>query len=189
MAVEGNAGQLFAVVTLLAAAVVAVPLLKRIGLGSVVGYLAAGLIIGPFGLQLINNPHTIIEVAELGVAMFLFVIGLEMKPSHLWELRRQIFGLGSLQVVVCAVLLTFVGIAFGFSWQVSFVSAAGFVLSSTAIIMQVLSERGDITEPRGQRIVSILLFEDLMIAPLLAVVAFLAPTELVHEPTSPFGNA
>ena len=121
--------------------------------------------------------------------MFLFVIGLEMKPSHLWELRRQIFGLGSLQVVVCAVLLTFVGIAFGFSWQVSFVSAAGFVLSSTAIIMQVLSERGDITEPRGQRIVSILLFEDLMIAPLLAVVAFLAPTELVHEPTSPFGNA
>ncbi len=189
MAVEGNAGQLFAVVTLLAAAVVVVPLLKRIGLGSVIGYLAAGLIIGPFGLQLFNNPHTIIEVAELGVAMFLFVIGLEMKPSHLWELRRQIFGLGSLQVVVCAVLLTFVGIAFGFSWQVSFVSAAGFVLSSTAIIMQVLSERGDITEPRGQRIVSILLFEDLMIAPLLAVVAFLAPTELVHEPTSPFGNA
>jgi glutathione-regulated potassium-efflux system ancillary protein KefC/glutathione-regulated potassium-efflux system protein KefB len=101
------------------------------------------------------------------------------------ELRRQIFGLGSLQVVVCAVLLTFVGMAFGFPWQVSFVSAAGFVLSSTAIIMQVLSERGDITEPRGQHIVSILLFEDLMIAPLLAVVAFLAPTELVHEPTSP----
>ncbi|WP_448144987.1 monovalent cation:proton antiporter-2 (CPA2) family protein [Pseudomonas silesiensis] len=185
MVVEGNAGQLFAVVTLLAAAVVAVPLLKRLGLGSVVGYLAAGLMIGPFGLQLINDPHTIIEVAELGVAMFLFVIGLEMKPSHLWELRRQIFGLGSLQVVVCACLLTFVGRAFGFPWQVSFVSAAGFVLSSTAIIMQVLSERGDITEPRGQRIVSILLFEDLMIAPLLAVVAFLAPTELVHEATPP----
>ncbi|MCP1517590.1 glutathione-regulated potassium-efflux system ancillary protein KefC/glutathione-regulated potassium-efflux system protein KefB [Pseudomonas migulae] len=185
MAVEGNAGQLFAVVTLLAAAVVVVPLLKRIGLGSVVGYLAAGLIIGPFGLQLINNPHTIIEVAELGVVMFLFVIGLETKPSHLWELRRQIFGLGSLQVVVCAVLLTFVGRAFGFPWQVSFVSAAGFVLTSTAIVMQVLSERGDITEPRGQHIVSIILFEDLLIAPLLAVVAFLAPTEFVHEPTSP----
>lgn len=185
MVAEGNAGQLLSVVILLAAAVVAVPLLKRIGLGSVVGYLAAGLIIGPFGLQLINDPHTIVDVAELGVAMFLFVIGLEMKPSHLWELRRQIFGLGSLQVVVCAFLLTFVGMAFGFSWQVSFVSAAGFVLSSTAIIMQVLSERGDISTPRGQRIVSILLFEDLMIAPLLAVVAFLAPTELVHEPMSP----
>lgn len=78
-----------------------------------------------------------------------FVIGLELKPSHLWELRGQIFGLGSLQVVVCAFLLTFVGMAFGFPWQVSFVCAAGFVLTSTALVMQVLSERGDITEPRG----------------------------------------
>ncbi|MGF6691768.1 glutathione-regulated potassium-efflux system ancillary protein KefC [Metapseudomonas resinovorans] len=185
MAAEGNAGQLLGVITLLTAAVVAVPLLKRIGFGSVLGYLVAGVMIGPFGLQLINDPHTIIDVGELGVVMFLFVIGLELKPSHLWELRGQIFGLGSLQVVVCAFLLTFVGMAFGFSWQVSFVCAAGFVLTSTAIVMQVLSERGDITEPRGQRIVSILLFEDLLIVPLLAVVAFLAPTELVHEPTSP----
>lgn len=185
MAVEGNAGQLLGVVILLAAAVLVVPLFKRIGLGSVVGYLAAGLIIGPFGLQLFNDPHTILEVAELGVVMFLFVIGLEMKPSHLWDLRRQIFGLGSLQVVVSACLLTFVGMAFGFSWQVSFVCAAGFVLTSTALVMQVLSERGDITEPRGQRVVSILLFEDLLIAPLLAVVAFLAPTELANGPTSP----
>lgn len=185
MGPEGNAGQLLDVVTLLAAAVVAVPLFKRIGLGSVLGYLAAGLAIGPFGLQLINDPETIIHIAELGVVMFLFVIGLEMKPSHLWDLRGQIFGLGSLQVVVSAFLLTFVGMAFGFPWQVSFISAAGFVLTSTAIVMQVLSERGDITEPRGQRIVAILLFEDLLIVPLLAVVAFLAPTELVHEPTSP----
>lgn len=185
MAAEDNAGQLLGVVILLAAAVVAVPLFKRIGLGPVVGYLAAGLIIGPFGLQLFNDPHTILDVAELGVVMFLFVIGLEMKPSHLWDLRRQIFGLGSLQVVVCACLLTFVGMAFGFPWQVSFVCAAGFVLTSTALVMQVLSERGDITEPRGQHIVSILLFEDLMIAPLLAVVAFLAPTELANGPTSP----
>ena len=185
MAAEGNAGQLLSVITLLAAAVVAVPLLKRIGFGSVLGYLAAGMMIGPFGLQLIHDPHTIIQVGELGVVMFLFVIGLELKPSHLWELRGQIFGLGSLQVVVCAFLLTFVGMAFGFPWQVSFVCAAGFVLTSTALVMQVLSERGDITEPRGQRIVSILLFEDLLIVPLLAVVAFLAPTEVVHEPTSP----
>ena len=185
MTAEGNAGQLLSVITLLAAAVVAVPLLKRIGFGSVLGYLAAGMMIGPFGLQLIHDPHTIIQVGELGVVMFLFVIGLEMKPSHLWDLRRQIFGLGSLQVVVCAFPLTFVGMAFGFPWQVSFVCAAGFVLTSTALVMQVLSERGDITEPRGQRIVSILLFEDLLIVPLLAVVAFLAPTELVHEPTSP----
>lgn len=79
-----------------------------------------------------------------------FIIGLEMNPSHLWNLRGQIFGLGSLQVVACAILLTFVGMAFGFSWQVSFVSAAGFVLTSTAIVMQVLAERGDISQPRGQ---------------------------------------
>ena len=93
MAVEGNAGQLLGIVTLLGAAVVAVPLFKRIGFGSVLGYLAAGLLIGPFGLQFINDPYTIIHVAELGVVMFLFVIGLEMKPSYLWDLRGQIFGL------------------------------------------------------------------------------------------------
>ncbi|MFZ5935886.1 MULTISPECIES: monovalent cation:proton antiporter-2 (CPA2) family protein [Pseudomonas] len=185
MATEGNAGLLMGVITLLSAAVVAVPLLKRIGFGSVLGYLLAGLMIGPFGLQLVNDPHTIIDVGELGVVMFLFVIGLELKPSHLWELRAQIFGLGSLQVLICAVLLTVVGKAFGFPWQVSFVCAAGFVLTSTAIVMQVLSERGDLTKPRGQRIVSILLFEDLLIVPLLAVVAFLAPTASVPEPTSP----
>ncbi len=185
MAAEGNAGQLIGLVTLLGAAVVAVPLFKRIGLGSVMGYLAAGLAIGPFGLQLINDAQTIIHVAELGVVMFLFVIGLEMKPSHLWSLRGQIFGLGSFQVIACAILLTLVGMAFGFPWQVSFVSAAGFVLTSTAIVMQVLAERGDIAEPRGQRIVSILLFEDLLIVPLLAIVAFLAPVEIAHEPASP----
>jgi len=185
MAAEGNAGLLMGVITLLSAAVVAVPLLMRIGFGSVLGYLLAGLMIGPFGLQLVNDPLTIIHVGELGVVMFLFVIGLELKPSHLWELRAQIFGLGSLQVLICAVLLTVVGKAFGFPWQVSFVCAAGFVLTSTAIVMQVLSERGDLTEPRGQRIVSILLFEDLLIVPLLAVVAFLAPTASVPEPTSP----
>lgn len=185
MAAEGNAGQLVGIVTLLGAAVVVVPLFKRMGLGSVLGYLAAGLAIGPFGLQLINDPQTIIHVAELGVVMFLFVIGLEMKPSHLWSLRGQIFGLGSLQVIACAILLTFVGMAFGFPWQVSFVSAAGFVLTSTAIVMQVLAERGDIAEPRGQRIVSILLFEDLLIVPLLAIVAFLAPTEIAQAPSSP----
>ncbi|EKT4493251.1 cation:proton antiporter [Pseudomonas putida] len=185
MSAEGNAGLLLGVITLLTAAVVAVPLLKRIGFGSVMGYLLAGMMIGPFGLQLINDPHTIIDVGELGVVMFLFVIGLELKPSHLWDLRGQIFGLGSLQVVICAVLLTVVGKAFGFPWQVSFVCAAGFVLTSTAIVMQVLSERGDLNEPRGQRIVSILLFEDLLIVPLLAVVAFLAPTASVPEPSSP----
>ena len=184
MAAEA-AGDLVRVVSLLGAAVVAVPLFKRLGLGSVLGYLAAGLAIGPFGLRLVTDSQAIIHIAEFGVMMFLFVIGLEMKPSHLWGLRRQIFGLGSLQVVVCAILLTAVGIAYGFPWQVSFISAAGFVLTSTAIVMQVLNERGDIAAPRGQRIVSILLFEDLLIVPLLAIVAFLSPLEPVGEAVRP----
>ena len=116
-------------VALLGAAVVAVPLFKRLGLGSVLGYLAAGLAIGKFGLGLFSDGQTILHVAELGVVIFLFVIGLEMKPSHLWHLRRQIFGLGSLQVVIAAALLTVVGMAFGFAWQVSFVDAAGFAVT------------------------------------------------------------
>ncbi|MBU7575089.1 MAG: cation:proton antiporter [Hydrogenophaga sp.] len=178
MAVEGSAGDLLKVVTLLGAAVVAVPLFKRIGLGSVLGYLAAGLAIGPFGMGLISDPATILHTAELGVVMYLFVIGLEMQPSHLWSLRKAIFGLGSLQVVVCGFLLTGVGLAFGFPLGVSFVSAMGFVLTSTAVVMQLLGERGDMAQPRGQKIVAILLFEDLLIVPLLAVVAFMAPPDI-----------
>lgn len=184
MAAEG-AGQLVSVVTLLSAAVIVVPLFKKIGLGSVLGYLAAGLIVGPFGLKLFNDPQSIIHVAELGVVMFLFIIGLEMKPSHLWGLRRQIFGLGSAQIILSAVLLTAVGLWLGFPWQVAFVGASGFVLTSTAIVMQVLSERGDIASYRGQKMISILLFEDLLIVPLLAVVTFLAPVELSSNTSEP----
>ena len=175
MAAEGSSFDLIQVVSLLGAAVVAVPLFKRLGLGSVLGYLAAGLAIGPYGLALVTDSHAIIHIAEFGVVMFLFVIGLEMKPSHLWGLRRQIFGLGSLQVVISAILLTIVGTLFGASWAVSFICASGFVLTSTAIVMQVLGERQELASPRGQRIVSILLFEDLLIVPLLAIVEFLAP--------------
>jgi len=174
MAAEASS-DLIPVVTLLGAAVVAVPLFKRLGLGSVLGYLAAGLAIGPFGLGLFSNPQTILHTAELGVVMFLFVIGLEMQPSHLWALRRSIFGLGSLQVVVCGAALTLVGLAFGMPWQAAFIGAMGFVLTSTAIVMQLLGERGDIASVRGQKIVSVLLFEDLLIVPLLAIVALMSP--------------
>lgn len=175
MAAEASSGELVQVVALLAAGVVAVPIFKRIGLGSILGYLAAGLVIGPFGLRVFSDPEAILHVAELGVVMFLFIIGLEMQPSRLWSLRRQIFGLGTLQVGFCALLLTLVGWIGGFPVAQSFVAGAGFVLTSTAIVMQLLEERGDIATPPGQRIVSILLFEDLMIVPLLALVAFLAP--------------
>jgi len=152
-----------------------VPLFKRLGLGSVLGYLAAGLVIGPFGLKFFSDPQMILHVAELGVVMFLFLIGLEMQPSRLWGLRKSIFGLGALQVGICALLLTGVGIGTGFPVAESFVAGAGFVLTSTAIVMQLLEERGETATPQGQRMVSILLFEDLTIVPLLALVAFLAP--------------
>jgi glutathione-regulated potassium-efflux system protein KefB len=180
LAIEAISSDLIKVVALLGAAVVAVPIFRRLGLGSVLGYLAAGLLIGPFGFGWFSDPQSILHVAELGVVMFLFVIGLEMQPSHLWSLRRQIFGLGSLQIAVCTLALTGVGLAYGFSLPVSFVGAAGFVLTSTAIVMQLLGERGDIALPRGQKIVSVLLFEDLLIVPLLAVVAFMSPVVPDH---------
>ena len=167
--------ELLQVVALLGAGVIAVPIFKRLSLGSILGYLAAGLVIGPFGLGIFSEPASILHVAELGVVMFLFIIGLEMRPSRLWSLRREIFGLGVLHVAVCAFLLTMVGIVAGFPASVSFVAAAGFVLTSTASVMQILEETGATAEPKGQRIVSILLLEDLAIVPLLALVAFLAP--------------
>lgn len=174
MAVE-QGSELIRVVTVLAAGVVAVPLFRRLGLGSVLGYLAAGLVIGPFGLAIFSDPQAVLHVAELGVVMFLFIIGLEMQPSRLWSMRRDIFGSGLAQVAVCGGLLTLLCRVGGLGWPAAFVAAMGFVLSSTAIVMQILEERGETGGLAGQRIVSILLLEDLAIVPLLAVVALLAP--------------
>ena len=188
MSSEAHSISLIAPVVLLAAAVIAVPIFKRIGLGSVLGYLIAGLIIGPFGFAFFHDSTSILHIAELGIVMYLFVIGLEMQASHLWGLRREIFGLGTLQIVACATALTGVGLLFGFTWQVAFIGAAGFVLTSTAIVMQLLGDRGDITQPQGQKIVAILLFEDLLIAPLLAIVAFLAPNHVVETTSARLQN-
>ena len=164
------------VVALLGAAVIGVPLFKRLGLGSVLGYLAAGLLLGPSGIGLINDPESVLTTAELGVVMFLFIIGLEMEPAKLWALRKQIFGLGVIQVGACGALLTGVGVLLGFAPVVAFIFGMGFVLTSTAIVMQILGERGELSTDSGQRMVSILLLEDLAIVPLLAVVAILAPS-------------
>ena len=162
------------VAALLAAGVVAVPVFRRLGLGSVLGYLAAGLAIGPWGVGLFAEPETILHVAEFGVVIFLFIIGLEMRPSRLWKLKRDIFGLGAAQVAAAGLLLTLTGMAAGLSVPVAFVGAMGFVLSSTAVIMQTLDERGELGSQRGQRAVSILLLEDIAIVPLLAIVAVMA---------------
>jgi glutathione-regulated potassium-efflux system protein KefB len=172
-------------VMLLGAAVVVVPLFRRLGLGSVLGYLAAGLAIGPFGLRLFAEPETLLHISELGVVMFLFIIGLEMRPTKLWKLRRQIFGLGAAQVLTCGGLLTLLGMAAGLAPAVAAVAAMGFVLSSTAVIMQMLDEAGETAEEEGQRAISILLLEDLAIVPLLALVALWAALNGEVSPDAP----
>lgn len=184
MTAEAHSFGLLSPVILLAAAVIAVPIFKRIGLGSVLGYLTAGLIIGPFGFAFFSDSTSILHIAELGIVMYLFLIGLEMKPSHLWSLRREIFGLGTLQIILCSLALFGVGLAFGFNWKIAFIGATGFVLTSTAIVMQLLGDRGDTNKPRGQKIVAILLFEDLLIVPLLAIVAFMSPDSVVESVSS-----
>ncbi|ANP45509.1 monovalent cation:proton antiporter-2 (CPA2) family protein [Candidatus Viadribacter manganicus] len=172
-------------VALLATAVVAAPLFRRLGLGSVLGYLAAGLVIGPFGLGIFRDPENILHVAEFGVVMFLFIIGLEMRPAKLWALRKEIFGLGAAQATTAIVLLSFVGIAAGLPWAAAAIGASGFVLSSTAVIMKMMDEAGETSSEAGQRNVSILLFEDLMIVPLLAAVAIIAGVTIGVQADAP----
>lgn len=163
-------------VVLMGAAVTAVPLFRRIGLGSVLGYFAAGLLVGPSVFGLFTDAQAILHFSELGVVMFLFVIGLELRPPKLWAMRGKIFGLGLAQVAAAIVVLSLVGMMiFKLPAQVAFIAGSGFVLSSTAVIMSVLQDRGEIAGAEGQKSVSILLFEDLMILPLLVVVAFMSP--------------
>ena len=174
MAAEAGGVELGAAVALLAAGVAAVPLFRKLGLGSVLGYLTAGVAVGPFGFGVLSDPEAALHVAELGVVLFLFLIGLEMRPAKLWALRGAIFGLGLTQVLTCAALLSGVAMLFGTPPVVAVIAASGFVLSSTAVIMQMMEERGETATPAGQRAVSILLLEDLAIVPLLALVAVLA---------------
>ena len=164
------------IVVLMGAAVIAVPLFRRLGLGSVLGYFAAGILVGPSVLGLFADAQSILHISELGVVMFLFLIGLELRPHKLWAMRGQIFGLGLAQVAAAIGALALTGyFVFGLAAPAAFVAGAGFVLSSTAVIMVALQDRGESLTPQGQNSVAILLFEDLMIVPLLAIVAFISP--------------
>mgnify|MGYP000900573697 CR=1 FL=1 len=173
MAAEAGGLELGHAVALLGAGVIAVPLFRKLGLGAILGYLIAGLVIGPWGFGVVTHPVTLLHVAEIGVVMFLFLIGLEMRPQRLWRMRGEIFGLGAAQVLACIFILTLAGMGFGFSLIVSFIAASGFVLSSTAVIMRMVEEGEGTGSESGRRAVAILLFEDLMIVPLLAIVALL----------------
>ena len=157
----------------LAAAVVVVPMAKKLGLGSIIGYLVAGIAIGPWGLGLVTNVQDILHFAEFGVVLMLFMIGLELQPERLWNLRRPIFGWGSAQMVVCAALLTAVAIACGVEWPTALVAGLGLGLSSTAICLQVMGERNLLRTSSGQAGFSILLFQDVAAIPILALLPLL----------------
>jgi len=159
----------------MAATVAVVPLFKRLGLGTVLGYLAAGSIIGPFGLNFISDAESILTVAEFGVVLLLFVIGLELNPDRLWRMRSEIFGLGAIQVILSGVVIAGFGMLFGLSHATGWVVGFGLALSSTAFALQILEERGARSSVYGRRAFSILLFQDLAIVPLLGLVAVLNP--------------
>lgn len=161
---------------LIVAACLLVPMFRRLGLGTVLGYLASGVAVASFlTLSFSDHPEDLLHFAEFGVVLFLFIIGLELKPARLWEMRGVIFGLGACQVALCGFVLAVPPLLFGLGWQASMVIGLGLALSSTALVMQRLDERGERGSKHGQASFSILLFQDLAIVPLLLLVELLAP--------------
>ena len=161
-------------VIFLLAVVVAVPLARRLKLGSVLGYLAAGVVIGPYGLQWVRNPDAIAGISELGVALLLFVIGLELSPQRLWVMRRAVFGAGAAQVIACAAVLGAIAhFAFGLQLLGAGVIGVGLALSSTAFGLQTLAERKELQTPHGRLAFAVLLFQDLAAIPLIAAMPLL----------------
>ncbi|HEU0110366.1 MAG TPA: monovalent cation:proton antiporter-2 (CPA2) family protein [Flavisolibacter sp.] len=176
---------LFQAMVYLAAAVVMVPIAKKLGLGSVLGYLLAGIIIGPFALQFIGQEgEDLMHFAEFGVVMMLFIIGLELEPQLLWKLRKSIIGMGGLQVIGTAMLISLLAIAFGLQWQQAVVLGMILSLSSTAIVLQTLNEKGLLTTAAGQSSFSVLLFQDVAVIPMLALFPLLATVPVIQETTS-----
>ena len=157
----------------LLAAIVSVPISKRLGFGSVLGYLAAGIIIGPFGFALIHEPQHILHFAELGVVFLLFIIGLELKPSRLWIMRKMVFGLGTAQVLVSALVIGLLAWLYGLGATTSAVIGLILALSSTAFVLQMLAEKKQLTSQFGRAAFSILLLQDLAVIPLLAILPLL----------------
>lgn len=166
-------GFLFNLVVFLSATVVAVPLFARLGLGSVLGYLAAGICIGPWGLALINNVDDILHFSEIGVVLLLFLIGLELEPRKLWAMRRPILGVGGSQVALTAALIFGIGVALGVEWQTAVVAALGLALSSTALGLQLFKEKNLLPTPAGATGFSILLFQDIAVVPIIALIPLL----------------
>lgn len=165
---------LVTLVVLLVATVVAVPLSRRLGLGSVLGYLVAGIAIGPTGLGLVSDVESVMHVSEFGVVMLLFLIGLELKPSRLWVMRRAVFGLGGAQVALCAALIGGAGRLLGLSWPAAAVAGSALALSSTALALPMLAERDLLSSRAGRDSFAVLLFQDLAVIPLVALLPLLS---------------
>jgi glutathione-regulated potassium-efflux system protein KefB len=165
---------LLAGVLFLLAAVVAVPLASRLGIGAVLGYLLAGIAIGPWGLGFISDVDEILHFSELGVVFLMFIIGLELNPAKLWQLRRSIFGVGAAQVIGSAVILGGLLMLAQFSWQAAVVGGIGLAMSSTAMALQLMRDKGMNRNETGQLGFSVLLFQDLAVIPALALVPLLA---------------
>ncbi len=158
----------------LIAALIAVPISRKLGFGSILGYLSAGIIIGPFGLGFIKDAEHILHFAELGVVFLLFVIGLELQPSRLWVLRRMVFGLGSAQVIISAGAIAAVGLLFGLGLTEAVLVGFVLALSSTAFVLQLLAEKKELTTRHGRSAFAILLFQDLAVIPLIAIIPMFA---------------
>jgi len=164
------------VLTFLSAAVIGVPIFRLIGQSAVLGYLVAGVVIGPFGFSLIAEPETAASVAELGVVLLLFIVGLELQVSRLVSMRRDIFGLGTAQLLVCTTVLAGIGFLFGLKPSAAFVIGIALALSATAVALQLLEERGDLGTPYGGRAFAVLLFQDISVVAILALMPLFAST-------------
>jgi glutathione-regulated potassium-efflux system ancillary protein KefC len=168
-------------VVYLTAAVIAVPIAKRLGLGAVLGYLLAGIAIGPWGLRLITEVEDILHVSEFGVVLLLFVIGLELDPKRLWSLRRPIFGWGSAQVASCTAALFGVALLLGVGWKIALIAALGLSLSSTAIALATFEEKHLLATPAGSAGFAILLFQDIAAIPMIAIIPLLGIAETQND--------
>ena len=183
MAAEAGSDFLLQSTVFLAAAVICVPIAKRIGLGSVLGYLIAGMLIGPFAIGFIGDESgDIMHFAEFGVVIMLFLVGLELEPEKLWRLRKQILGVGMSQVVITSAIIFGVGLALGLIWQSAMAVALALALSSTAIVLQTLNEKGLMQSEGGQNSFSVLLFQDIAVIPILAILPLLAVREVQNAP-------
>ena len=169
-------GLLLQMLILLGATVAAAPAARYFGMSAIVGYLAVGVVIGPGVLAFFRQPATILAIAELGVVMLLFLIGLELKLSRLLDLRRAIFGLGAMQMIVTTIVLfALASLGFGLGWRGALLAGIALAMSGTAIALQLLEERGDLQTTYGQRAFGVLLFQDMAVVPILALIPLLSP--------------